>query len=130
MLRFFLDAKMKTEPMNYIMSAENCIDEITQSTLSAIRSGKRTSTTRSGWWNGLPKVGDVIKFINTKDPTDTPAIVEVTSVTKISKHILNSSYFISQWVSSERWTLKYALDTDLFKKKNLYQVKFKLKAGQ
>lgn len=44
-----------------------------------------------------------------------------------TKPIVNSNYFISQWVSTERWTLKYALDTDLFKKKNLYQVKFKLK---
>jgi hypothetical protein len=41
MLRFFLDIEMKTEPMDYIMSAENCIDEITQSTLSVIRSGKK-----------------------------------------------------------------------------------------
>jgi len=112
------------EPMNYFMSAEDNIDGVAQTTLSAIRSGLRTSTTRSYWIHGLPKIGQLIKFVNSNDHTDQSVIVRVVSVKKIPKSITTA--FLSQWSLKERWTVNYAIRTDLFYKKGLYQVIFEL----
>jgi hypothetical protein len=106
------------EPMNFQMPASMNTWGAGTTTLQAIKDGKRTSTTRREWKNGLPAPGQILTFQDGKGGT---VDVVVTKVAYVPKE--PSREWIDQWVQKEGWTEAAARERNFWKG---HQVEFRL----
>jgi predicted NAD-dependent protein-ADP-ribosyltransferase YbiA (DUF1768 family) len=113
----------KPEPMNFKMPAKDNIWGEATTTFKEIVNGRRTSTSRGFWFNGIKNinVGDIMRFQDADKSSEVK--VRVVKKTQITPELAESPEFQEQWSKKEGWTIEAAKKKGFLKG---WQVEFEL----